>query len=1019
MLKPVFSHFKNKELGFKYDLDKFYYIKNLSTDEDQLIKDLQKTNNYEYVGRLVEPQTFFTPNDTFYNKQWFLNNTGQSDLINYVPPAISGFDINAPEAWDTTQGSSDIIIAFNELTQPNHPDLVNNMWVNDDAPGDKNSDGCPGVCGIDDDGDGLIDEDRLDNEPGDMGYLNDLVNDDDENGYPDDIHGWNFTTNSGDVYSEYAQHGMGVHGLLAAQGNNSLGVSGVCPQCKVMSIGSEWGAESIIAAPVYAVDNGARILSMSYLTTDDPALHAAVQYAYEAGLLMFGASGNSNISTEALYPTFYSEVLAITAADQFGWKAPWSVFGPKTELMAPGSEILSTTVNDQYAYFGGTSGATPVVAGIAGLVFSANPLLTAHDVKNILRTTAQPYKSWFYAGVGMVDTEAAVQLAQYSNTPRVEINDPLQSTVIANSDTSYNIRGSANGDKFVSYDLVYGRGMFPSDWTYIVQSSNNQVADNVLGIFDVSSVGAGYYTVELRVTSSDGIEYTDKIVLYKQHAFDQSWPIELSAGGLKESLGIFDILDDNNPEFLVADYDSNNIEIYSINGSLVTSTDIDSAVINSPTFVVQGDVTCDGNKDTIVVTKKNWPSIPLIYIYDKSGNKIREFEVPGITILSYNFSNVALGDINGDGCDEIVIKTAESILVVDGNGINLGSKDYSLLQMGSPAIFDINNDGTNEILFSSNEGIDCLTYSNSALSMCPGQWPYYIDGYPGVATIVVDLDSDNVFEIVNFAFSIQILELNGTLINDIQIPRLIPTMGNNETFITGFAIGDINNDQQYEIIFTRDSRFGNVMNGEEQNIYAYTLQGALIDGWPQKSEASGNSKVAIRIDDLDGDGINDILYEQNNRIFAFHGDGSVVNSFPRQMSNFENSQEIDIYLWDDKQGSELFLYSFVRFGDLSRITKNTFSSNDSIGTWQLPFANRQSSMTLPSMYVQPMCSDGTAYNKCNDSAQYCDEGRLISRCDLCNKGCLDGYDCISGQCCQKIEGQYECDIATEQFDLKY
>ena len=117
-----------------------------------------------------------TPNDPNFSVLWGLDNTNDTD-------------IDAPEAWDIHTGDGNVIIAIIDTgIDYSHADLSANIWSNDDEViGDDNNDGCPGVCGVDDDGDGLIDEDSLQREPGNPAYTNDLFDDDDENGYIDDI----------------------------------------------------------------------------------------------------------------------------------------------------------------------------------------------------------------------------------------------------------------------------------------------------------------------------------------------------------------------------------------------------------------------------------------------------------------------------------------------------------------------------------------------------------------------------------------------------------------------------------------------------------------------------------------------------------------------------------------------------------------------------------------------------------------------------------------------------------------
>jgi len=132
------------------------------------------------------------PDDPNFPDQWHLDNSNAYNA-----------DINAPEAWDIATNSNIIVAVLDSGIHYGHPDLNDSMWVNSSEQiGDGNSDGKPGIANVDDDGDGLVDEDSNDLEPGDPNYTNDLVNDDDENGYADDIRGWDFADQHDNVISD-------------------------------------------------------------------------------------------------------------------------------------------------------------------------------------------------------------------------------------------------------------------------------------------------------------------------------------------------------------------------------------------------------------------------------------------------------------------------------------------------------------------------------------------------------------------------------------------------------------------------------------------------------------------------------------------------------------------------------------------------------------------------------------------------------------------------------------------------
>ena len=223
---------------------------------------------------------------------------------------------------------------------------------------------------------------------------------------------------------------MGTHcaGIIAAVLNNSIGIAGLA-QAQIMAekvldytgYGTwDWVANGI----VHAVDQGANVISMSLGGYGDSELvHEAVRYAYDAGVLVIAAAGNDNTNMKS-YPAAYSEVIAVSATDQYDNKAGFSNWGDWIELAAPGVDIYSTmptyhvTLNDwgyamNYDYLSGTSMACPHVSGVAALVWSRYPSKTRDWVRLWLRYTADdlgdPGLDVYY-GYGRINARKAVEL---------------------------------------------------------------------------------------------------------------------------------------------------------------------------------------------------------------------------------------------------------------------------------------------------------------------------------------------------------------------------------------------------------------------------------------------------------------------------------------------------------------------------------------------------------------------------------------------------------------------------------
>ncbi len=267
-------------------------------------------------------------------------------------------DIDAPEAWELTKGSSSIIVGVIDTgIDYDHEDLKANIWLN------------PGESG--------------------GGKENNNV-DDDGNGYKDDYRGWNFVSNSNDPYDDN-DHGTHVSGTVGAVGNNGKGVAGVNWNVKLMGLkflGSDGSGSTADAAEaiIYGVDNGAKVLSNSWGGGEAAqVLQDAIQYAQNRGVLFIAASGNDNKNTDSSpnYPSNYAvpNVVSVASNDASDNLSSFSNYGRRTvDLSAPGSSVYSTRPLSRYQRLSGTSMATPHVAGAAALLMARYPGIASHQV---------------------------------------------------------------------------------------------------------------------------------------------------------------------------------------------------------------------------------------------------------------------------------------------------------------------------------------------------------------------------------------------------------------------------------------------------------------------------------------------------------------------------------------------------------------------------------------------------------------------------------------------------------------
>jgi thermitase len=226
----------------------------------------------------------------------------------------------------------------------------------------------------------------------------------------------NFTdsSTSGDVYG----HGTHVAGSAAALTNNQKGVAGTCPRCTLYNVkvlgdtGS--GYTSWIANGMrWATDNGAKVINMS-LGSPSPSstLQSAIDYAWSKDVVVVAAAGNRGTNAQ-FYPAAYGNVIAVGATDNTDAKASYSNYGSSwVDVAAPGSSILSTTVDGSYGLMSGTSMATPHVAGEAGLIWSKSGLCAASDnacVRNQIESKAdQTSGTGTYWAYGRINANGGV-----------------------------------------------------------------------------------------------------------------------------------------------------------------------------------------------------------------------------------------------------------------------------------------------------------------------------------------------------------------------------------------------------------------------------------------------------------------------------------------------------------------------------------------------------------------------------------------------------------------------------------
>ncbi len=496
----------------------------------------------------------YVPNDPLVGSLWAMHNTGQSG-------GRFDADIDAPEAWEIQTGNPRTAVAVIDTgIDYTHPDLYKNIWLNqEEVP--------VGLDLVDADGDGWYTFWDL-NSPANAGKVLDANangridgydvlhdprwangRDDDGNGKIDDLIGWDFINGDNDPIDDHG-HGTHVAGTIGAMGDNGLGVAGVVWKASLLPLkfldhfGSGYTSGAVEALQ-YALSKGVKISNNSWGGGYSSALAGAIGSAQSAGHIFVAAAGNNagNNDTQPFYPASFGHdnVIAVAATDRFDQLASFSNYGvASVDLGAPGMGIFSTTPNETYATYSGTSMAAPHVSGTVALVWSAQPRLTYRQV--IARIKAGVDRLDSLAGkvatggrlnaakalgdlqldmVGPHVVSAMPNGATSVSSVRVTFSEPINPATFTTADiTRFNgpkgglavkqvkaVPGSNNTQFDVSFAAQTAAGTYRFDLgPYVADASGNLMDQNGNGVPGESDDG---YRVVFRVTKPSTYTFTN------------------------------------------------------------------------------------------------------------------------------------------------------------------------------------------------------------------------------------------------------------------------------------------------------------------------------------------------------------------------------------------------------------------------------------------------------------------------------------------------------------------------------
>ncbi len=356
--------------------------------------------------------------------------------------------------------------------------------------------------------------------------------DDDRNGYIDDIIGWDFINKSNRPW-DHDGHGTIVAGIIAAA-HNDIGIAGINPQAKLMiikALDNEGRSRASLVAQgiAYAVDNGAKIVNVSVGGDSISVMvQAAIDYANEAGVLIVAASGNEGKSLEGYALADNEGVFTVGATYIDDYPAEFSNFGPQVDIAAPGVEILSLrarltdtnfvpdatdeyTMGDyivgdgRYIKASGTSFAAPIVTGVASVVWSLRPNLTAEQVQAVLEKSADdlhvPGKDP-KTGHGLVNAQRALTME-----PDFKIDVSIDKLNVISSETvdQFELIGTASTDRFKRAWVTIGQGETPRTWKRVGTKLKKPVVNaSLMTLSSTEFPETGLWQVVLHVEHANG-----------------------------------------------------------------------------------------------------------------------------------------------------------------------------------------------------------------------------------------------------------------------------------------------------------------------------------------------------------------------------------------------------------------------------------------------------------------------------------------------------------------------------------
>jgi len=859
---------------------------------EQLAQELQSQPWVEYaeIDGLLDLHD--VPNDPLIARQWGLENSGQpywsfrsvggennDEMVELT--GVPGADLNFLAGYESQEPSADVLVGVIDTgLDTAHVDL----------------------------------RDRIQQNPGEIAG-NGI--DDDNNGFVDDVYGWDFSGDDllnpldilgdNDVTDENG-HGTHVGGTIAATVNNGIGVAGVCPRARVFGIKIFPNPFFSISAEAiyYAADRGARVINMSWGGSfRSRAIEDALQYAHDRGVVPVSSMGNSG-RDEIFYPSGYTMTIGVGSSTAKDELSRFSTYNDLVDIIAPGQDILSLRatgtdlyadageagvhiVNERYLIASGTSMSSPHAAGAAAVLLSFAPGLSNERVREILRASADDIVDPFgndslnlpgfdrYTGAGRINLARALTML-----PGVllDVTSPARGARLAGQDVV--VTGRATGSNFTGLQA---------------RLFHSHLVGNEPGIaIPPSDISLGNGTFQIRIGSADTLvgPYTLRLDAGIDAVLD--WPLWFGAG---LTATITSPQTGDTVQLLgsiVGRTYAQNFSHYTVSAvGPVPTTDVHPILTsgellwNDTLAFWRTDSLPNGLYDVILtVFAGNEVAADTIRIY------VRDAFLDGfpVDLPAPSHFAVAAVDLDGVAGEEIVCPTQSGLYVLQSSGeIYPGwprATDFDVTT--APAIADLDRDGKSEIVVASRSYMHVYAFIGEPFA----GWPQVFLGGSGIfgnsMPVIGDIDGTGGLEVaaIDRHGRIAVWHANGEVYAPqgggyfarIEIDRTL------NSSLPRLSIRDLNNDGRAEVIAAADG------------IYVFDALTGEPFGDNDTSLVSGHySTHGLVVGDYDGDGNSEIAYvatESQSGRFRLHvidANGAPLPGWPREIL-----QSVNLYL---------------------------------------------------------------------------------------------------------------------------